>query len=158
MAARVIKTSPRSIVGTFGRCVISIWRGEPAKDMAVTLGEVLIETAERHPAGIAYLDVIEAGAPTPSAEVRRIGVENVRRLGDRLIGMATVIEGNELHTALVRAVLTGMILLMPRMQPVKICRNPNEAAAWLRNKLAPSDALLEEQLLSALSGLRGQIG
>jgi hypothetical protein len=153
----VLETTPGSILGAAENCLIMIWRGVATETMYLRIGEELVTLTQRFPHNCAYLDIVESKATPPSAALRKIAMQNVRRVEDKLGCAVVVIEGSELRSTLVRAVLTGMSLLLPRMRNTKIVRNVDDATAWIKKTLSLQDAEFERRMSGHVEEIRRQI-
>lgn len=144
-------------MGEFGPCLIVVWRGQPSEQALLQINERIFDLSQRRPGACAYINVIEANSPPPTAPMRKLAMTGVTRPGDALTCMAAVMEGHEFRTAAVRAIITGMMMLRPQVRPTKIFKNTKEMSAWVRNQLpdAPSD--IDKQIVRAAEVLRGQL-
>jgi hypothetical protein len=135
-------------------CLIAVWKGPATSAAAERWGEALLDLVDRRPGKCAYVSVILANAPTPPQDVRRSMAKVMSKVEAKLSCLVMVVEGNMIRSSLVRAVLAGMTMLTPRIQPTKICREYQEALAWVRSKIGATEIDFEERLSSSVEHLR----
>ncbi len=145
-------------MGELDPCLIVVWRGAVTEDRTLQINERLWELTQRHPGKCAYINVIERNSPPPSPAVRKLAMQGMNRPGKALSCMVAAIEGNELRSAFVRAILTGMALLRPQQQPTKFFKNTAELAHWVTNLLGGAGVTIADaEIVRAAEVIRGQI-
>jgi hypothetical protein len=112
-----------------------------------------------HPEGVSviYLIANEAGLPTPEA---RAGVKDLMtRFSKKRACLAILIQGEGFWASAMRAVVTGVRMLVPLNFPMQIFGRVNELAAWLPERhaqqtgvrVAPAElGVVLERLLATL--------
>ncbi len=99
-------------VAEIGSVCVAVWRG------AVTRGRFEVQrrglgwVVGRHPEGVGFLCVIERVSPLPDQDLRRASANMIAIHRPYLRYVACVMEGDSIRAAVVRAVLTGMRLLV----------------------------------------------
>lgn len=151
---RVIEIDPVCSLGEQDRCLFVVWRQQPTRLMFDLRHRVLAELATRHSGQCGYCELIEPTSKPPTDELRKVAVEVFRRLGRDLSCVGFVMEGNELRTALVRTILTGMTFLVPQMQPSKVFKRLTDAAGWIRPQLGSIEPGFEARFAAAFDHLR----
>ncbi|MEO6771683.1 MAG: hypothetical protein ABI467_01510 [Kofleriaceae bacterium] len=151
---RIIEIDPVCSLGELDRCLLVVWRQQPTRAMFDLRHRALTDLASRHAGQCAYVELIESTSKPPPDELRKVAVEVFRKLGNAVSCVGFVMEGNELRTALVRAILTGMTFLVPQMQPSKVFKRAAAAAAWVRPQLGGAEPELETRLTAAIDYLR----
>lgn len=135
-------------------CLIVIWRGVVTQAALRRINVEILRLAKLQPGTCAYVNVIEKASPHPAGPERKLAIEGVARPGKSLACMAAVIEGNELRSTVVRAIITGMMLLLPRRQPTKLFKTTNKMAAWVRSQISSVRA---SELVRAIEILRNKM-
>ena len=156
-SVRIYVAENGSALGEADQCLIAVTRGELTQKLAEQQERALINLANRYPGNCAYISVIEVTAPPPPSELRAQSMQVFRSLGDKVSCIGVVIEGTELRSALIRAVLTGMTMFVPKMPPTRICRDHKDAAKWVVQKTFPGKVDLEHRLTSAIEVIRSKI-
>jgi hypothetical protein len=123
-------------MGEFGPCLMVRWRGTVTERALLQINEQIVALTQRCPGKCAYINVIEGSSPTPPASLRKLTMEGLNRPGKALGCMVAVIEGNELRSTIVRAILTGMSLLRVQGPPTRFFKSTEEMSVWVRNHLA----------------------
>jgi hypothetical protein len=141
-------------MGEFGPCLIVIWRGTVTVAALHQVNERIVNLAQRRPGHCAYINVIEKNSPLPSAQTRKLAMEGVEKPGRALTCMAAIIEGNELRSTVVRAIITGMAFLLPKSQPTKMFKDTQQMASWLKKQL-PEENL--EQIVPMIEVVRSKM-
>ena len=154
---QVLKTMPGTILAATGNVIIAIWRGIATEEMYRRINDELLQLTTRYPQHCAYMQIIETSAKPPTAAHRKIAMDGVKAVGDKLGCVLVVVEGSEIRSTLVRAVLTGMTLLIPRMQKTKISGRVDDGLAWLKKALGLKDENFEADLIAKVKEIRAQI-
>ena len=153
----VVKTMPGTVLAVTGNVVFAIWRGSATEEMYRRINEELVQLTTRYPRNCAYMQVIEASAKPPTAADRKIAMDGVKAVGDELPCVVVVVEGTAIRSTLVRAVLTGMTLLIPRMQKTKILGRVEDGPTWIKKTLGLNDENFEADLRAKVEEIRRQI-
>lgn len=151
---RIIEIDPVCSLGEQDRCLFVVWRQQPTRAMFDLRHRALTELAARHKGQCGYVELIESTSKPPPDELRKVAVEIFRKLGRDVSCVGFVMEGNELRTALVRAILTGMTFLVQQMQPSKVFKRLGDAATWLRPQIGPVEPGFETRFAAAFEYLR----
>jgi hypothetical protein len=111
--------------------MITCW-SQRATGPAIEKVAQLREQMDRdHPEGVSvvYLIANDAGLPTPEA---RAGVkELMARFSNKRACLAILVQGEGFWASAMRAVITGVRILVPLNFPMQIFSGVNELVAWL---------------------------
>jgi hypothetical protein len=149
----VIEVTDRWAMGEFERCVAIVWCGQPDVHALTRRGEELLELTKKFPGNCALVEVVESTAKPPSQEARRVAMEVFRTLGNDLTAIGFVLEGNEMRSAMIRAVITGMLFFLKQPQPSKVFKQLQPMIEWLRPRIHAADDF-GPRLTAALDHLR----
>jgi hypothetical protein len=153
---RVIEASERWALGEIDRCVLVVWRLQPNEQTMRTRAAALLELCAKYEGKCALLEIVEPTSKPPNEATRRVAMEVFRDLGPRLSVITFALEGDQIRTAVVRAIITAMLFFVKQPQPTKVCRTVAEATSWVRTRLdGPPD--FEEELTRGLDDLRRSI-
>lgn len=153
-AVRILEVDKSYAFGELHGCLLGIWRGQPSEASFQQRGQFMMDLASRLPGRCGYLEVIEAGSKPPAPAARKVAVTNLQRVGKALCCIGMVVEGNELRSTLVRAVLAGMQLLIRSEQPMKVDKQILRSAEWVCGKMQSNNPDLPAQLVAAVETLR----
>src|SRR5258708_3639900 len=128
---RVISVNEMCAMGEIDGCIAVVWHQQPSPDAFRARNEQLIELARKAPGKCALVELVEPQAKPPSQETRRVAMEVFRQLGTDLSAIGFVLEGNEMRSALIRAVLTGMMFFVRQLQPTKVFKHIDDMAEWV---------------------------
>jgi hypothetical protein len=117
---------------SFGLIAISVWDETPTFDQARSASAVIGQLAAQH-SGIALLSIVGPGCSIPDGPIRDHITEEVRRHNDHIRSVAHVIESVGFGAAAVRAVLTGMSVILHPPYTVKAFSTVAEAGAHLKS-------------------------
>lgn len=143
-------------MGVFGPLLIIVWRGQPTETAALQINDRIWELTQHRPSGTAYINVIERGAPAPPPAVRKLVMAGIARCGTAITCKCAVIEGNEIRSVFVRAILTSMELLRSRQQPTKFLKTTREMSEWVTKQL-PESGVSADEIVRAAEVIRSQM-
>jgi hypothetical protein len=139
-------------LGIYRNIGIWIWRrGADAAmidQLAITLNAL---AALDGPSGM--ITVVGRGVTVPGNAIRKGIVDACRKVTGKVLAGGVVHERDDLVAALVRGVVTGLLLLGPGIFPHTVFRTTTEASNWVRKKLdgkAPSTA----EIVAAITEVR----
>jgi hypothetical protein len=141
------------VLGEFEQCILAVWRLGPTEDTFRRRNRAVLDLAERFPGHCAYLELIEPTSPPPPGELRKISLEPFKVVGKNLSCIGVLIEGTQVRSALVRAILTTMTFLIPQIQPYKVFKRRTDMAEWVRPRIGGEPGFVE-RLPAALEALR----
>lgn len=118
-------------VAEIGTTAIHRWRGVVNQENFVRQRDSLEALASRYPGTTNLVVVVEQGSTPPDAELRKLTMDMVAKLEDRIRSIAVVIEGSGFKTAAIRSVLSGMALLRKVKTPVMFSASLGDAASWV---------------------------
>jgi len=134
-------------MGEVGPCLIVVWRGTVREDAIHRINDHIWTLTRQRPGACAYINVIESNSPPPSASLRKLVMDGITRPGKALTCLGAVFEGNELRTALVRAVMTGMAMLRRSAQPTKFFKNTQDMAVWVEEQLRAAGTVADRGVI-----------
>ena len=121
---------------SWGNLYINIWTGRTTLSAAQQIGTTVAELLARHPEGVAIWGVSRPDAQTlPDPEVRELLARMLHEHGQKLLGVASSIEGSGFVAAAKRTAMASISLFARQPAPLKITANPGEAAQWLVPRL-----------------------
>ena len=126
----IIEANNVIVLGETEQCLLVVWRRQPTKETFQRRNAAVVDLAARFPSRCAYLELIEPTSTPPPSNLRQVSVEAFPKLGSTLSCIGIVIEGNQIRTTLVRAILTGMTFLIPQFQPYKVFKRRADLAEW----------------------------
>lgn len=132
---RIIEIGAVCSIAEYERCVLVVWRQQPTRAAFDQRHRILTELAARHPRTCAYVEVIESTSTPPTNELRKVAVEVFRKLGSDLGCVGFVLDGTELRTTMVRAILTTMTFFVPQMQPSKVFKRLSDVPAFIHSHI-----------------------
>ena len=142
----------------FGPCLIVIWRGTVTQVAMDQVNEQILNITQRRPGNCAYINVIERESPTPPAPLRKSAMVGIARGGKALSCLGVVIEGHELRSTVVRAILTGMALIRAQTQPTKFFKNTQEMSTWVKKQIPTAlDNVGDADIVRAIEVVRAQM-
>lgn len=153
---RVIEASERWALGELDRCVLVVWRLQPDEATMRARAAALRELCAKYEGRCALVELVEPTSKPPNEATRRVAMEVFRDLGTRLSLITFTLEGDQIRTAVVRAIITAMLFFVKQPQPTKVCKTIAEAASWVRTRVDDSPDL-EQQLTRGLDDLRRSI-
>lgn len=130
MRVEQITRLPGFACGAVGPIAISVWDG-PATTTHARAAAALLASVHRAEKSMLVLAVLGPNNPPPDGEVRDIIAQQVTKCEDRIRAVSQVIEGQGFRAATIRAVLTGMSLVLRTKRPEKVCNTVEEAASFL---------------------------
>jgi hypothetical protein len=142
------------VVAEMGAVCVVIWRGEVTQVSFAWQKAGLAHVVRSHPAGAAFLCVIEPTAKPPDDELRKASTRMVDDHGDQLKCVAVVVEGEGFRAAIARSVISGMALLHQRKSPGRAFSNVRKALEWI-DGIIPLDAT---HLAQEVEGQRVKLG
>ncbi len=113
-----------------GPVVFVVWRGEVTLDAVEEVSVLLHETAHEY-REVAFITIAQFKAPIPSASVRGQIVQTYAELGEKLVGVAQVVEGEGFWASAALCFIAGLGLLHRRGHAMKIFGRVPEGLAWI---------------------------
>jgi hypothetical protein len=121
---------PGFACGVVGPLALSVWDGVATPVHARAAASLLASLAKTEK-GMLVMAVLGPNNPPPDGEVRDILAQELTKCDDRIRAVAQTIEGQGFRAATLRAVLTGMSLVLRTKRPEKVCSSVEEAAQFL---------------------------
>jgi hypothetical protein len=151
MELQFVRKSPGFVAGAFGPLVVSVWDSTPTEQHARDAVSVLASVA-RVERRMLVMAVVGRDTPPPDSIVRDIVAKEMARVSANVAGMAQVIEGLGFRAATMRAVLTGMGIVIKPSYPQKVCLTIDEASEFLFTHA--DGRLTAQQMLRAARQMR----
>jgi hypothetical protein len=116
--------------GAFGPLAISIWDAPPRIEDARVAADLLATLARREPRML-VMAVLGPDTPPPESAVRDTLAKKLAEIGDKVRCVANVVEGQGFRAATMRAVLTGMVLVIRPKYPQMACATIMEGSHFV---------------------------
>lgn len=129
---------------------IALWRRKPNHELFEIQKRCLDDVVARNKGKAAFLCVVEPSSEPPDDDIRKASSQMISAHEKNLRGVALVIEGGGFRSAITRAVLSGIVMLIRTPAPIKFFDVPKPACRWINSLLAAS----REGLLEDIEGLR----
>jgi hypothetical protein len=152
---RVMDVTNRWAMGEFERCLVVVWSGQPDDVTMKRRAEALVELCRQYPGRCALIELVEPTAKPPSQETRKVAMEVFRKLGPDLSAIGFTLEGSEMRTAMIRAVITGMLFFVKQPQPSKLFKRLKDMIDWVRPRIEPTNPNFDSEVAAAFEHLRG---
>jgi hypothetical protein len=148
------------VLATWRGHVVALWDGAPQLPAVQRFAELLAKQVDARPGGVVYLAQLPATLALPDSQVREAFAKAGRAVSGRIAGIAVTVEGDGFRAAAVRAMVTGIGMMVGGRLPLRCFRSLAEAAAWGSVRLAASSAPLgsADEVESAFATLRSQLG
>ena len=134
IACRIIHDSEGLLLAEIGVIYAAVWRQSVTKPSFELQRSGLAAVVDRHPDGAGFLCVVEETcSPMPNDELRRASGEMVASHGARLACLALVVEATGFSAAVIRGVITGMLVFVRLGSdiPVAVFSNIRDAVPWM---------------------------
>lgn len=136
---RIVSASATRAVGTHDDVVIVHFRGRVVAEEIEALVETLRAHALTTSSGtVAFLDVVEAGTKPPEDRGRAAFARGMRELP--LAAAAVVSLGEGFGPALVRSVVTGLVMLARPTFPVEVVKHVDAGCGFLARQVRSVNA------------------
>ncbi|MDP9148775.1 MAG: hypothetical protein M3O36_02360 [Myxococcota bacterium] len=131
-ATRVISCADGVALAEINHVCVAIWRGAVTTERFERQRAALSEVVNRKPKESGFLCVIESSSKPPNDELRRASSAMIASHGPRLACVAIVIEGTGFAAALIRGVLSGMVLILRNREvPISYFASVWPGARWM---------------------------
>lgn len=137
-------THPHIRPAELSNLLLICWAGPPDQAVVGEFRALVQGMQKRHPEGFGLLHVIDHQSPPAPMEVRRQLVDCQDQVASQLLGAVAAIASPGLAGAMLRGVMTGMIMLARKPYPRRITGTVPEAYAWLQGLGAPRDCSCDE--------------
>lgn len=140
-----------------GPLFVQAWSRQPLLAEQRELSEAYERMIARHPDGFASMALIRIREEfgSPDAQVRRLAIEQYRRLIPFISVSSIVIDSRGVALATVRVFMSALLKIVRPKTPTRIFSDFDEAFDWMLANagpvapvLAPREAQLREQLLA----------
>jgi hypothetical protein len=136
--------------------LVVVWRGEPHEEKVRKMIDPSVALA-REKANLGVVIVVENGSRIPVGSARQAMAEHAQLLAPHIMGMASVFEGTGFGVAAVRAVMTGIGLLVGPPYPHKLFATVSSASVWMseilksRGDQSPEPTAIQEAIAAVRS-------
>jgi hypothetical protein len=130
MEIQLVGKSVGFAAGSYGPIALSVWNGPSTPEHARQAAALLAAVA-RAEDKILMMAVLGPEVPPPDAAVREILSEQIQKIEKQILATANVIEGQGFRAATIRAVITGMGLVIRPPYPQKVFARVEQGAAFL---------------------------
>lgn len=110
-----IDSDANGSLGYMGKLLVAVWRRE-APNMADRFRRAAERGAAKHKSGLMHFVIQEPGIGMLSHPTRAAIMKTVNEMENEFDGYATLVEGTGFVSAAFRAVVTGMIMMAPRLR------------------------------------------
>lgn len=131
-----------------GRVFIAVWRDAPRTDQLETMFD-LAQSRRKNVGDLAFLNMVIAGTPRFSADVRETTVRRVKEQPFVVTAHLLLLPG--LVGSTVRAFISTLNLLARPQGPTQVFGDTDEALDWLIKRMA--DASIDAPTLKDLLGV-----
>jgi hypothetical protein len=125
----------RSVMAVARNVAFVGWRGTPTAAGVRTWQRLAQRLAAKHPGGTACFDIVVAGTPNMSDDVRRAATDLAGDPNLFTLGVAHVLLMPGLAGTAVRAFISTILLIARAPAPQKVFAATEPAAAWLAPRL-----------------------
>ena len=149
-----VSLAPGFAAARFGPLHLSIWEA-PATVAQATIAIETLSAIGRTEDRVLVMAVLGPNTPPPDNAVRDLFAKEFSRLGSRVAAVANVIEGQGFRAATMRAVVTGLTLVIRAGHPQKACHSIDIGSDFIAQNSA--SRLTTEQIARATKELRARI-
>jgi hypothetical protein len=155
MDLRPVSTGPTHRFAGVKNVLVCVYLGAPQGAALRERVPWIEETIARHGA-VGLLVVVDARATgkLPDADFRNVSREQAARYKGRILFSASVVEGNDVHHALLRTFMRGLALVAGRDIPLRFFDAVRPAAEWAANKAHDYGGPAAEELERSVQLLR----
>jgi hypothetical protein len=139
-----------------GGVLITIWSGEMRAAAVRQAATESRRLTDARPGALSFLNMIVRGTPVPGEDVRAEFQKMIRQGPGALRCTAIVAEGGGFHGSAVRAVVTGITMVVRPKFPMKVHASVAEAAAWIAAQAGPAGATAAE-ISAAVDAMRARL-
>jgi len=119
------------LMGMVGPICLALWQSKPTPERFAIQRAQLHSAIAREPGKVAFLCVVSAQTEPPDDTERKASADMITSQGDKLLGVACVVEGVGFRAAITRTVLAGMVLVIRSPVPIKLFESVLHAAPFL---------------------------
>ena len=132
---------------TYGPLFVQAWRRQPLLAEQIELSEAYEQMIERHPDGFASMALIRIHEEfgSPDAQVRRLAIEQYRRLIPFVSVSSIVIDSRGVALATVRVFMSALLKIVRPSTPTQIFSDFDEAFDWMLANAGPAGPALSER-------------
>jgi hypothetical protein len=128
---QLIERRPGCMFVAHGNVLIVIWTAQGTGPLIDELARVTAAFARKYPRGFSSVHVISKGLPLATSEARDRLLALIRRYGEQLACVGTVLEGSGFWASATRSFIVGLHILSPTPLKLQIYASAREVAAWL---------------------------
>ncbi|MBL8684795.1 MAG: hypothetical protein JNK05_36805 [Myxococcales bacterium] len=131
------------------------WRQAPTLPAVQRISETIERVTRHRSSNTRMLVVTSATMKAPDSEAREAMMASNRRTASKMAAVALAIEGEGFGAAAVRAVISGMYLVLKPPHPLKTHSDIATAARWLLEQTSDAPASISaSELVSAVAQAR----
>jgi hypothetical protein len=130
-SVQVLGIDDNHVVGNVWNVSVLVWGKETTMGGVASAERAIAAHAARHPEGIGLLTVVEEIADPPNAEVRKALGLMLTSMAGKVKRSAVSQEGTGFRAAMVRGVVTGLMLLTRVPFPHKVFDNADTSVTWI---------------------------
>ncbi len=127
-----IQRSGGVCVGAFGSIAIAVWDETPTFEQAKLVTSILTRMSRTHEE-FALVAVVGRNCSIPDGPIRELIIDEMRRCGTQIRALANVVESEGFAAAAVRAVVTGMAVILRPAHQVKTFTTIADATLFLKS-------------------------
>ena len=158
-APRVAYRSENAVVGTVGNVIVWRWLEAPNDATFAVVRREVTTLAKAHPDGIASFHLIEMPDRKFPNDDQRKKLASLRKdCAYTIHHSALLFEGDSIRTAIIRSLVTAIMLASGNKKPQVVFGTTSEAIAWLRSQLGargPDASALVEMVSQLKEGTPG---
>jgi hypothetical protein len=128
---QLIERAPGRLFVAHGNLLIVIWTAQGTGPLIDELARVTAAFSRNHPEGFSSVHVITKGLPLATSEARDRLIALIRRYGNQLACVGTVLEGSGFWASATRSFIVGLQIVTPISFKMQIYASAREVAAWL---------------------------
>lgn len=149
-------------VGTLeGRLVVGVFHKTPDVTGVTAYRDAGKAAVAAHPDGVAFLTVAKDPGRPPDPATREVFASMMKGFeGPSLASAIVTVGGNPLGMSVVRAVVTGLLMLVRHNTPTRIFGGVGEAGAWMeaegkaRNVAFPGAVAVEQAVAALVAAIK----
>ena len=144
---------------SYERVLATVWRGAMTPAAVRATITPTSNAARQFPGEVVVALVVEPDSPVPGDDVRSVYTELIRT-NLPLRCTVLVAEGSSFRGAVVRSIVTSILLVVRPATPMKVTSTVPEGAKWASAQGAPRSggAALERDIVRAVEAARARIG
>jgi hypothetical protein len=154
----VLGRAPGYLLSAHRNVLIACWTAQGTQPMVEAFGHVLDSFVAQHVEGVSSIHLIRAGLPLATAGARDVLSGLIKKHGDVLACVGTVLEGTGFWASATRSLIVGLQLVAPNTVAIRTYASVSEVVAWLPKPHAQrTGTVLEpDELAQSITAARAQ--